>query len=82
MRNNGWMRVEGEQHLYKDPYTNGVIDTDTAAYTKYIEQKRQRQQQANRLESVESRINNIESDLSDIKLLLTRLLEKSNGNNN
>lgn len=77
-----YYKIEGERNLVYDPHTNGVIDTDTEAYQKYIQQKLFRQQQNNRIESMENRINNIEDGLSDIKTLLTRLLEKENGNNN
>jgi hypothetical protein len=75
-------KIEGERNLAYDPRTNGVIDTDTEGYKKYIQQKQFRQQQNNRIETMENRINNIEEGLSDIKTLLTRLLEKENGNNN
>lgn len=75
-------QIEGERNLVYDAGTNGIIDVDTDAYTKYIQQKQFRQQQNNKIESMENRINNIEDGLSDIKTLLTRLLEKENGNNN
>ena len=79
---NHYYRVEGEKNLAYDPRTNGVIDTDREAYDRYIQQKRQREAHRQRLESMENRINNMESGLSDIKLLLTQLLEKTHGHNN
>ena len=55
---NQYYKIEGERNLAYDPRTNGVIDTDTEAYQKYIQQKQFRQQQNNRIESMENRINN------------------------
>jgi len=75
-------RIEGERSLVYDVRTNGIIDTDTEAYQKYMQQKNYRQQQNNKIETMETRINNIEESLTDIKSLLTRLLETKNGNNN
>jgi hypothetical protein len=53
-----------------------VIDVDTDAYKRYIKIKQHRQQQNEKVESMETRINNMESDIADIKNLLIRLLEK------
>ena len=74
--------IQGERNLVYDMRTNGIIDTDTDAYQKYMQQKKFRQQQNNKIETMETRINNIEESLTDIKSLLTRLLETKNGNNN
>jgi hypothetical protein len=74
--------IQGERNLVYDVRTNGIIDTDTDAYQKYMQQKKFRQQQNNKIETMETRINNIEESLTDIKSLLTRLLETKNGNNN
>ena len=76
------VKIEGERSLVYDVRTNGIIDTDTEAYQKYMQQKNYRQQQNNKIETMETRINNIEESLTDIKSLLTRLLETKNGNNN
>ena len=82
MHNRHYYRVEGEKNLVYDPHTNGVIDTDREAYERYLAQKRQRYQQLERVDHLETRINNIETGLTDIKLLLTRMLENQNGHNN
>lgn len=76
------MRIEGETSLVYDARTNGVIDTDREAYDRYLQKKQQRYQQLERVDRLETRINNIETGLTDIKLLLTRLLENQNGHNN
>lgn len=79
---NKLIAIEGERGLRYDPLTNGVIDTDTDAYARYLAQKRQRYQQLERVDHLETRINNIETGLTDIKLLLSRLLENQHGHNN
>ena len=75
-------RVEDEPALVKDLFTGAVIDRDTSAYVKYLAAKNARQQQRDQIDSLESRINNVEHGITDIKSLLTRLLENQNGHNN
>lgn len=75
-------RVEDEPALAKDLYTGAVIDKDTEAFKKYLAMKNLRQQQQERMDLMETRINNVETGINDIKDLLTRLLDNKNGHNN
>ncbi len=77
-----YLKIEGERSLVYDARTNGVIDTDHDAYQQYMAQKRKRIEQQERLDRLETRINNMDTDLTDIKHLLTRLLERQHGHNN
>jgi chemotaxis protein histidine kinase CheA len=76
MHNDELIRVAEYPNLRRDPHTGAVIDVDTDAYNKYLSHRQERAQQKARLSQLEERINNFESDISDIKTLLTRLLEK------
>lgn len=77
-----YLKIEGERSLVYDARTNGIIDTDRDAYQQYMAQKRKRIEQQERLDRLETRINNMDTDLTDIKHLLTRLLERQHGHNN
>jgi hypothetical protein len=68
--------VQDHENLARDSATGAIIDVDTVAYESYLQQKQHRHGQQARISQLEDRINNIDSDLSDIKSLLTRLLEK------
>ena len=76
MHNDELIRVADNPHLRRDPTNNAIIDVDTDAYTRYRQQREERAAARARITHLEERINNFESDLSDIKHLLTRLLEK------
>jgi hypothetical protein len=52
------------------------VDVDARGYDRYVAQKQEKLGQRERFSQLEHRINNVESNLSDIKDLLTRLLEK------
>lgn len=62
--------------LARDRTTNAIVDVNTEAYQQYLIQKQEKLGQKARFSQLEQRINNMETDLSDIKNLLTRLLEK------
>jgi Mg2+ and Co2+ transporter CorA len=68
--------VQDHPNLKRDPYSGAVIDVDTTAYERYQLQKQLKQQQESRITHLEDTINTMVSDVSDIKNLLTRLLEK------
>jgi len=76
MHNEPLIPVADNPHLRRDLTTGAIIDVDTDAYANYVKQRADRIAQRARLSHLEDRINNFESDLSDIKSLLTRLLEK------
>lgn len=71
-----FIKVEDHANLKRDRFSNAIVDVDETAYNRYIMQKQARQQQEARISLLEETINKVESDVSDIKNLLTRLLEK------
>jgi hypothetical protein len=76
MHNENLIKVTDNPHLRRDAENNAIIDVDTDAFERYQAQRQERQNARARITQLEDRINNFESDLSDIKTLLTRLLEK------
>lgn len=68
--------VTDNPHLRRDAPTGAILDVDDTGYNNYLTQRQERAAQRARISQIEDRINNFESDLSDIKSLLTRLLEK------
>lgn len=76
MHNEALIPVTDHPHLRRDPVTGAILDVDADAYNRYQTQRQERAAAKARLSQLEERINNFESDLSDIKSLLTRLLEK------
>ena len=74
---------DGHKHLFKDTRNKAVINEDNKAFSDYV-QKRNRIEEEEafkynmetKMVDVESDINNIKTDLSDIKNLLTALVNK------
>ena len=65
-------KIKGKDHLIKDEYTQAVINTDRDAYTLY--KKRQTIMQAKNGE-----IEKLKIEMSELKLMMTQVLEKCNG---
>lgn len=70
------IKVKDHADLRRDLYSNAVVDVNTDAFKRYKKIKESHLQQQERFESMESRINNMESDITDIKSLLIKLLER------
>lgn len=70
------VKVEGFANLKKDTTNGGVINTDTSAFTKYKASKNIALDKNFEIENIHTEINNIKNDLTDIKLILVKLLEK------
>ena len=64
-------RVKDHDGLYKDSSTGAVINKDTSGYQQYMENR-------SKMLSDKERLDSIESDINDIKSLLLKVLE-SNG---
>ena len=73
---NDLIRVEDNPNLRRDANTNAIVDVDGDAYTNYIRNKQLRQELVSKNSLFEDRINKVESELSDIKRLLTQLVER------
>ena len=67
-------KVEGHSNLERDLHTNAIIDTDKQAYQKYIMDRQQRQYQSQTIE-------NLKSELDEIKSLLKEFINGSKSNN-
>ena len=62
--------VEGENYLFRDPKYNAIVNTNTSGYYAYI---------TRRVVSLneKQRLDNLESEISEIKSLLKALAERS-----
>ena len=70
----GLIRIEGQQNLYRDEETGAIVSTDTSGYSQYIKMKSQKQKQKDEIEQ-------LKSDVSEIKDLLKELINGSKQNN-
>lgn len=63
------IRVEGHKNLYRDEETGAIINNDSSGYESYIRQR-------NKLKSQRVEIDSMKKDISEIKDLLAKIVEK------
>lgn len=76
-------KVEGYSSLRKDTANGGVVNVDKKSFETYkhqrlfaLQKNEETKQTVTSVVKLESEINNIKSDMQDIKLMLQTLLEK------
>ena len=68
-----------DNNFVRDPSTNALINNNADAYKLYIQQRRQQKDKSD----LQGQIDNLKSDLGDIKQMLSVLIQReNNGNNN
>ena len=67
---NNLIPVEGENYLFRDSNTNAIINTNTSGYDSYVSRKKFQ-------ENEKERLDNLESEIGEIKSLLKALAERS-----
>lgn len=67
-------KVRDYPHLVKDDDTKAVINTDQDSYQKYMAERNFREKISKNSTSLEQEINNLKSDIADIKSLLVQLI--------
>lgn len=68
-----YSKVHGNSNLLRDEETNAVINTNMTDYNNYIMQKKLKEKEAQKINSIEKEVSNIKNDLDEIKNLLRRL---------
>lgn len=72
-----YIKVKGHEHLIRDPTTNSIINTNMSEYKEYIYRKNFKIEEDQKIQNLENDMNNIKSDLSEIKYLLRNLTNES-----
>lgn len=66
------VKVRDHDNLRRDPQSQAIINVDKQEYVAYLK----KQQRAQRLEHVESRVYDMQNDIKDIKQMLQQLVSK------
>lgn len=72
-------QVEGHSNLVRDNKTNAILNVDDDAYNQALLASKSRERIREELRSNSIEINNMKSEISEIKTMLKRILEKING---
>ena len=68
-----------DNSFVRDPSTNALINSNVDAYKLYLQQRNQQKDRSD----LQGQIDNLKSDLGDIKQMLSVLIQReNNGNNN
>ena len=75
------LKVDGHTHLVRDVNSNAIINTNTSDYQLYMKRVKVREKEADKLRNAVKEINNIKSEIREIKDLIKKIVKK-NGNKN
>ena len=69
--------VDGKEGWYRDPLTNAIINNNTSEYEKYMAAYNKRAKTEVTIETLQTEVSELKSDMSEIKSLLLTLVQKS-----
>jgi hypothetical protein len=70
-----YCNVEGHPNLVRDERTNAILNTNLNEYENYKQLKSIKEEEQNRIETIENNLCSLKSDISEIKDLLKNLLK-------
>ena len=73
-----YIPVEGKSGLYRDSDSTAIVNRDKKAYLAYMERKRIAENKNLELNKMKEDLDNVKSELGDIKGLLSTLVQKLN----
>ena len=71
------VKVKDEINLFRDINTNAIINTDLQAYNNYINSRKLKESESQKIKNIENELTNLKSDLNEIKNLLRSLVNES-----
>ena len=71
-----YIKVEGHTSLVRDVKTNAIVNNNKNEFQLYMKRRSERNQQSDTMRKTVKEINNLKSELREIKSLLTKVLEK------
>ena len=71
-----YLKIQGYENLAKDIRSNAVVNTNKSEFQLYMKQRQERNKNGDKLRNACKEINNLKSELREIKSLLVKVLEK------
>ncbi len=75
MHNMKYLKVEGNPDLCRDTKSKAVVNTNTSAYTAYMNRMNKLKDDEERKENVDRSLSELRSDIDEIKSLLVELIK-------
>jgi len=70
-------KVDGHDNLVRDEQTQAILNVNMVEYKNYLEQKRVKEIEFEKIQSLENEVNSMKSDLDEIKNLLRSMINGS-----
>ena len=70
------IKVKGHTHLVRDLKSQAIINTDSDAYARYMARKAKQSKKDDEMRKVVREVNEIKSEMFEIKSLLKKVLDK------
>ena len=70
------IKIENFENLVKDTRSSAIVNTSKSEFQLYLRQRQERNKNGDKLRNACKEINNLKSELREIKSLLTKVLEK------
>lgn len=75
-----YIKVKDKNNLYRDSYSNGIVNEDRKAYEQYLNSYAQKINENKKIEDLSNEVASLQHDLNEIKTLLRALLNESKWN--
>ena len=67
--------VEGKDGFFRDEHTNAIVNKNHNEYQMYVANRKKLLEEKERMKVLESKVENLSSDIGDIKDMLVSLLK-------
>ena len=74
LHNMSYLKVEGHRELYRDSTTNSIVNRNTSDYNTYMSQKKMRDNENQKADSMEQDLADLKNEINEIKSLLKDLV--------
>ena len=69
-----YLKVEGHRELYRDSTTNSIVNRNTSDYNRYMSQKKTKNEETEKVDTMEQDLTNLKNEINEIKSLLKELV--------
>ena len=69
-----YLKVEGHGGLYRDSQTNSIVNRNTSEYKQYMSQKKTKNKEAEKVDTMEQDLAHLKNEINEIKSLLKDLV--------
>ena len=69
-----YLKVEGHGGLYRDSTTNSIVNRNTSDYNRYMSQKKTKNEETEKVDTMEKNLSHLKNEINEIKSLLKELV--------